>query len=154
MVNTPIHGRLDLRHGDFYVAVTTFSMADIYNGLISYQHDGSETLQDNFSFTVTDGATEMFAMQKDERRGDITVKTSPEVYTCIVNSYYDDQMINLNCLFLFVYLMMFNATFNNISLISYRSVLFSGGNRRTQRKPPTCRTPRPDRDSNSQHQWW
>jgi hypothetical protein len=39
-----------------------------------------------------------------------------------------------------------------------------GGNRRTQRKPPTCRrsltnfitqfcTPRPERDSNSQHQW-
>jgi hypothetical protein len=46
------------------------------------------------------------------------------------------------------------------------AVSFIGeGNRRTQRKPPTCRksltnfitsccTPRTDRDSNSQHQWW
>jgi len=42
--------------------------------------------------------------------------------------------------------------------------VIGGGNRRTRRKPPTCRklrptllrnvgTPRPDRDSNSQHQW-
>jgi hypothetical protein len=40
-----------------------------------------------------------------------------------------------------------------------------GGNRRTRRKPPNCRksltnliayccTPHPDRDSNSQYQWW
>ena len=40
-----------------------------------------------------------------------------------------------------------------------------GGNQRTRRKSPNCRksltnfitlwcTPRPDRDSNSQHQWW
>ena len=40
---------------------------------------------------------------------------------------------------LFVCLMVFNTTFNNISVISWRSVLFHGGNRRTQRKPPTCR---------------
>ena len=33
----------------------------------------------------------------------------------------------------------FNATFNNISDISLRSVLLSGGNRRTRRKPLICR---------------
>ena len=33
--------------------------------------------------------------------------------------------------------MVFNATFNNISVISWRSVLFGGGNRKTRRKPPT-----------------
>jgi len=33
---------------------------------------------------------------------------------------------------------VFNATFNNISAISWRSVLFGGGNRSTRRKPPTC----------------
>ena len=32
--------------------------------------------------------------------------------------------------------MVFNATFNNISVISWWSVLFGEGN---QRKPPTCR---------------
>jgi len=34
--------------------------------------------------------------------------------------------------------MVFNATFNNISGISWWSVLVGGGNRRTRRKPPTC----------------
>jgi flavoprotein len=92
VVNTPIHGRLDLRYGDFYMPVTTFSMADIYNGLISYQHDGSETLQDNFSFTVTDGATKMFAMQKDERRGDITVKEKDFVMPRLICN--DSQLIS------------------------------------------------------------
>jgi len=32
--------------------------------------------------------------------------------------------------------MVFNATFNNISVISWRSISIGGGN---QRKPPTCR---------------
>jgi len=35
--------------------------------------------------------------------------------------------------------MVFNAIFNNISVIWWRSVLFGGWNRRTRRKPPTCR---------------
>ncbi|VDI42839.1 Hypothetical predicted protein [Mytilus galloprovincialis] len=83
VVNLPVHGRLDLKQGDFYMPVTTFSMADIYNGLISYHHDGSETLQDNFSFTVTDGTTKVFAMQKDQSRGDISVKRDPEAYNLI-----------------------------------------------------------------------
>ena len=33
--------------------------------------------------------------------------------------------------------MVFNASFNNISVILWRSVI-GGGNRCTQRKPPTC----------------
>ena len=63
---------------------------------------------------------------------------------------------------LFVCLMVFNATINNISAISLAVSFTGGGNRRTRRKPPTCRksltnlrqTPLPDRDSNSRHQWW
>ena len=35
--------------------------------------------------------------------------------------------------------MVLNATFNNISVILWWSVLIGGGNRSTQRKPPTCR---------------
>ena len=35
--------------------------------------------------------------------------------------------------------MVFNATFNNISVILWRSVLLLEENRRTQRKPPTRR---------------
>jgi len=34
---------------------------------------------------------------------------------------------------------VFNAIFNNISAISWRSVLLDGGNRTTRRKPPTYR---------------
>jgi len=37
----------------------------------------------------------------------------------------------------FVCFMMFDATFNNISVISWVSFI-DGGNRSTQRKPPTC----------------
>ena len=40
---------------------------------------------------------------------------------------------------LFVCLMVFNATFNTISVISWRSVLLLGGNQRNWRKQLTCR---------------
>ena len=44
------------------------------------------------------------------------------------------QAINMVCWF-----MVFNATFNNISVISWQSISFiGGGNRSTRRKPPTC----------------
>jgi len=35
--------------------------------------------------------------------------------------------------------MVFNATFNNISAISWQSVFIAGGKRNTRRKPTTCR---------------
>jgi len=35
-------------------------------------------------------------------------------------------------------IMGFNATFNNISIISWWSFLLGGGNRSTRRKLPTC----------------
>jgi hypothetical protein len=35
--------------------------------------------------------------------------------------------------------MVFNATFNNILAISWWSVVLLGGNRSTRTKPPTCR---------------
>ena len=36
-------------------------------------------------------------------------------------------------------LRVFNATFNNFSVISWLSVFIGGGNWSTQRKPQTCR---------------
>ena len=64
-----------------------------------------------------------------------------------------------------VSLMVFNHTFNTISVISWKSVLSVEETGGSGEKPPTCSnsltnfitlccTPRPDRDSNSQHQWW
>jgi hypothetical protein len=68
---------------------------------------------------------------------------------------------------LFVCLVVFNATFNNISVISWRSVLLveeTGGPRENHRPVASywqnlshnvvLSTHRPDQDSNSQHQWW
>jgi len=63
-----------------------------------------------------------------------------------------------------VWLMVFNATFNNISAISWWSVLFveetggPGENHTPVASHKTnfitqCCTPHPDRDLNSQHQW-
>src|SRR5262249_57362352 len=48
----PAHGTL-LKGG---ITVTSFTQADINGGLISYQHDGSETTTDSFTFTVSDGS--------------------------------------------------------------------------------------------------
>jgi hypothetical protein len=59
--------------------------------------------------------------------------------------------------------MVFNAIFNKISVISWRSVLLvaeTGGPRENHRHAAShwqtlslC-TPRPERESNPQHQWW
>ena len=62
-----------------------------------------------------------------------------------------------------VWFIVFNAIFNNISVISLAVSFIDGGNRSTRRKPPTCRKAltdfityccieytSPDRDSNSQ----
>ncbi|XP_033757797.1 extracellular matrix protein FRAS1-like [Pecten maximus] len=76
VIQLPLHGSLDLQEGEEYKPTLTFTMLDIYNSRVSYQHDGSETREDNFSFTVTDGATSMFAMQRDHHRGDIFIPQS------------------------------------------------------------------------------
>ena len=76
---------------------------------------------------------------------------------CFVSSFF--PYIYVVWLFGF---MVFNATFNSIS---WRSVLLVKKTAETRKKPPTCHksltnfityccTPRPEWDSNAQHQWW
>ncbi len=51
----PAHGRLELATAPG-VSVTTFTQADIAANRVTYVHDGSETLSDSFTFTLSDGA--------------------------------------------------------------------------------------------------
>ena len=83
IVRPPIHGSLQISVAEGYQRITSFTMADIYNNKVSYLHDGSETQSDTFAFTVTDGTTKMFSMQRDGRRGDISVPSpNPQVLHC------------------------------------------------------------------------
>ncbi|KAL8607296.1 hypothetical protein ACOMHN_047627 [Nucella lapillus] len=52
VTQVPIHGLLLYNSSR---VVTVFSMADLNENLVSYQHDQSETAIDSFSFTLTDG---------------------------------------------------------------------------------------------------
>ena len=61
-----------------------------------------------------------------------------------------------------LFVCLVNTTFNNISVISWQSVLLVEETERhgENHQPVACHfityccTPRPDRDSNSKHQWW
>jgi hypothetical protein len=69
------------------------------------------------------------------------------------------NLYNVNVLNWFVGFMVFNATFNNISLISWRGVQFywmietGVPGEITSLSQVTDKHYRPDRDSNSQYQW-
>ncbi|GFN79391.1 fras1-related extracellular matrix protein 2-like [Plakobranchus ocellatus] len=52
VTQVPLHGILLF---NISRTVTVFSQADLNGNMISYRHDGSETQEDSFSFTVTDG---------------------------------------------------------------------------------------------------
>ncbi|XP_032398648.1 FRAS1-related extracellular matrix protein 3 [Etheostoma spectabile] len=52
VTQVPVHGQLLFNNTK---PVTTFSKQDLNENLISYKHDGTESTEDSFSFTVTDG---------------------------------------------------------------------------------------------------
>lgn len=72
IITSPHHGTVSHSSG---VPTNQFTLNDIKNGHISYIHDGSDTIVDNFTFVVSDGINEKFDfVDKDGKK--ITATTA------------------------------------------------------------------------------
>ncbi|KAM7391087.1 hypothetical protein PAMP_021803 [Pampus punctatissimus] len=61
IVQAPRHGTIErTSNGQHYRETGSFTMDDIYQNRISYNHDGSNSLKDRFTFTVADGTNLLF----------------------------------------------------------------------------------------------
>ncbi|KAL6487767.1 hypothetical protein MHYP_G00043930 [Metynnis hypsauchen] len=79
VTQVPVHGQL-LFNGT--QAITTFTKQDLNENLISYKHDGTETDEDSFSFTVTDGTHIDFYMFPDT----VFETRKPQTMTILINT--------------------------------------------------------------------
>ncbi|XP_075060088.1 extracellular matrix organizing protein FRAS1 [Mixophyes fleayi] len=65
IIQPPRYGVIERSsNGQSYRQTSTFTMDDIYQNRISYNHDGSNTLKDRFSFTVSDGTNPFFIVEE------------------------------------------------------------------------------------------
>ncbi|CAB1322442.1 unnamed protein product [Coregonus sp. 'balchen'] len=65
IVQTPRHGTIErTNNGQHYRQTNSFTMDDIYQNRISYNHDGSNSLKDRFTFTVADGTNVFFMVEE------------------------------------------------------------------------------------------
>uniref|UniRef100_A0A4W4DQF0 VWFC domain-containing protein n=1 Tax=Electrophorus electricus TaxID=8005 RepID=A0A4W4DQF0_ELEEL len=78
IVQAPRHGTIErTNNGQHYRQTNTFTMDDIHQNRISYSHDGSNSLKDRFTFTVSDGANHFFIM---EEGGKEVVTAAPQKF--------------------------------------------------------------------------
>ncbi|XP_066488376.1 extracellular matrix organizing protein FRAS1 [Tiliqua scincoides] len=66
IVQPPRYGLIERTDdGHRYWQTQAFTMEDIYQNRISYSHDGSNSLKDRFTFTVSDGTNPFFVVEED-----------------------------------------------------------------------------------------
>ncbi|ELW63934.1 Extracellular matrix protein FRAS1 [Tupaia chinensis] len=65
IVQPPRHGTIErTANGQHFRLTSTFTMEDIYQNQISYSHDGSNSIKDRFTFTVSDGTNPFFIVEE------------------------------------------------------------------------------------------
>lgn len=75
VVQAPRHGAIERTHnGQNYQQTSTFTMDDIYQNRVSYNHDGSNSLRDRFTFTITDGSNLFFLVEEEGKEVSVPVR--------------------------------------------------------------------------------
>ncbi|XP_012860276.2 extracellular matrix organizing protein FRAS1 [Echinops telfairi] len=65
IVQPPRHGTIErTTDGQHFRLTSTFTMEDIYQNRVSYSHDGSNSLKDRFTYTVSDGTNPFFMIEE------------------------------------------------------------------------------------------
>lgn len=79
VTQVPVHGQLLFNNTQ---PITTFTKQDLNENLITYKHDGTETNEDSFSFTVTDGTHSDFYIFPDT----VYETRKPQMMTIHINT--------------------------------------------------------------------
>ncbi|KAA8592453.1 hypothetical protein FQN60_017908, partial [Etheostoma spectabile] len=68
VVQAPRHGTIErTSNGQHYRQTSSFTMDDIYQNRISYNHDGSNSQKDRFTFNVADGTNLLFVVEEGSK---------------------------------------------------------------------------------------
>ncbi|KAL4240401.1 Extracellular matrix protein fras1 [Mactra antiquata] len=90
----PRFGRIEHQSETEWKQTSVFSMTEIYENRVSYLHDGGETTQDKFKFTLTDGSNDRFTMKPYNRVGQYTVPLSePQEFNIDIIPMDDDSPV-------------------------------------------------------------